>query len=246
MRTPTPFLLAATMAATLVACSNDASNARADNGDSTTLASTSSSGRERTMIRFVNVADDMGMASLQLDGTTIFDNVASGTASDFREVTQTRARFGTRMAGGADTTTVASEDHTLVEGNRYSVFVISENVGVRTLRIMEDDMRIDSGMARIRLVHAVSGGPEIDVRLVNSTQDLFTGMAFDSKASYKDVPSLSGALQIRAKGSSTVLLITQSVTLTPGTVTTVVIHGATKPEAFILTDTITSATARQR
>ncbi len=245
MRSPLQFLLAATLTATMVACQKDDATIETTSGGETNISASadSASARGNAMVRFINVADATRMASLQIDGTTLFDSVKATSVTDFREVSQTRGHFTARLVGTNDTATVASGDKTLMDGNRYSVVMLSENMATRVLRVVQDEVIPDSGMARIRVLHAASGGPAIDVRAVNGTENLFSGVTFESEAGYKDVQPSTLALQVRTKDTDTVLLTLAPMTLTRGTATTIVIYGATKLAAFVFTDAMMPAMA---
>lgn len=245
MRSPVPYVLAVAVAVTMLACKKDDATIETTSQGETNLSASadSAAARGNAMVRMVNVADGTRMASLQIDGTTLFDSVKAESVTDFREVSQTRGHFTVRMAGSTDTTTLATDDKTLMDGSRYSVVLISENMATRKLRILQDEVIPDSGMARIRIIHAASGGPAVDVRVANSTENLFSGVTFDSEAGYKDLAPTTVTLEVRAKDSPKVLLSVPPMTLTRGTATTVVIHGATKLTAFVFTDAMMPAMA---
>lgn len=245
MRSSLQFLIAATLSVVLVACKKDDATIETTSSGETNISASadSAAARGNAMVRFINVSDATRLAALQIDGTTLFDSVKAASVTDFREVSQTRGHFTARVAGTGDTTTVASDDKTLMDGNRYSVVLLSENMATRVLRVVQDEVIPDSGMARIRILHAASGGPAVDVRAVNGTENLFSSVTFESEAGYKDVQPTTLTLQVRARGSDAVLLTVPPMTLTRGTATTVVLYGATKLAAFVFTDAMMPAMA---
>jgi hypothetical protein len=193
------------------------------------------------LVRVINAADAVPSAAVRLDGVTLFDSVPAGTVTDFREVPRTRRHFTAYRAGMADTVTLATLDRNLMSGHRYSVVLVSEDMATRTLRILEDELVPDSGMARLRIIHAASGGPPVDIRAVDGTETLFGGVTFGGSADFKDVFPATLALEVRAQGTPRVLLTTPPMTLVPRAATTVVIHGATALHAFVFTDAPTPA-----
>ena len=158
------------------------------------------------------------------------------SVTDYREVEANLARFSARAPGTGDTAALAQNDQILMDGNRYSVFLIAEDLSRNTLRIVKDEIIPDSGMTRIRVVHAAPGGPELDISVANAKDKLFSGVNFKSEAGYKDIEPSKVVLEVRAKDETKVLLRLPALELKRGTATTVVITGASKLNYFTFTD----------
>jgi hypothetical protein len=239
MRTTLPFVLAATTLATLVSCrGSDAAIETSSDGETNRSVSTNAAEtRGNAMVRIVYVADGVRLASVRLDGQTLFDSVRAESVTDYREVPRTpRARFSVRLTGAADTTALATVDPVLMDGTRYSMLLFSENMSSRRLRLLKDEVIPDSGKARIRVVHAAAGGPPIDVRPVGRVDNLFTDLAFDGDAGVADVDPGTVTLEVRATGKPAVLLRLPTMTLDRRSTTTVVVHGAATLRAYVFVD----------
>jgi hypothetical protein len=190
----------------------------------------------------VSAASAQGMAPTKDIVTTA---VEAGTVTDYSEVETNLAQFSV-FAGGAPTgVMLAQADRILLDGNRYTIFVISQDVSQQALRIVRDDVIPDSGMARIRLIHAAPGGPDLDVRPVGTTDRLFIGVDFLGEAGPKDLtPAPSLALELRAASAEALLMKLPPVELRRGTATTIVVTGSTKLASFHFTDALMKETPK--
>ncbi|MBL0170186.1 MAG: DUF4397 domain-containing protein [Gemmatimonadaceae bacterium] len=87
------------------------------------------------MVRIVNVGNSGKDVMLQLGDQTLFDNVKASSVTDYREVAANLAKFSARAPGSSDTAALAQNDQILMDGNRYTVFLIAEDLSRNTLRI---------------------------------------------------------------------------------------------------------------
>lgn len=236
-------LLAAVTLMAAVACKKDDAVIKTTSTGETNLSASADSAdaRGHSQVRVVNVGNSNKAVSLQLGSETLFDDVKATSVTDYREVAANLAKFSARTAGASDTAALAQNDQLLMDGNRYTVFLIAEDLSRNTLRILKDEVIPDSGMTRVRVVHAAPGGPELDVSVAGSKDKLFEGVNFKSEAGYKDVQPAKVVLEIRAKGEPKVLLRLPAMDLKRGTATTVVITGASKLSFFTFTDAMVPA-----
>ncbi len=194
--------------------------------------------RGHSLVRIVNAVSGGKDAVVQLDSQTLFDGVKTASVTDYREISNNLAKFSVRATGDTAGTMLAQNDQILMDGNRYTVFLVAEDVSKNTLRIVKDEVIPDSGKARIRIIHAAPGAPELDVSVAGSKDKLFSGVNFKSEAGYQDVEPATVTLQIRAKDETKVLLRVANVELKRGTATTIVITGANKLSSFKFTDAL--------
>ncbi len=238
MKRTAQVLLAAVTVITAVGCKkDDAVIKTTSNGEINLSASADSAdARGHSMVRIVNVGNSGKDVALQLGDQTLFDNVKASSVTDYREVAANLAKFSAHAPGSSDTAALAQNDQILMDGNRYTVFLIAEDLSRNTLRIVKDEVIPDSGMARIRVVHAAPGGPELDISIANAKDKLFSGVNFKSEAGYKDIDPAKVVLEVRGKDESKVLLRIPAMDLKRGTATTVVITGASKLAFITFTD----------
>ena len=240
MRKSAYIVFAIATAALAVACNKDDAVIKTTSNGETNLSASADSAdaRGHSMVRIVNAGNSGKDVALQLGDQTLFDDVKAASVTDYREVAANLAKFSARAPGAGDTVTLAQNDQILMDGNRYTVFLIAEDLSRNTLRIVKDEVIPDSGMTRIRVVHAAPGGPELDVSLAGSQDKLFSGINFKSEAGYKDIDPAKVVLEVRAKDEAKVLLRIPAMDLKKGTATTVVITGASKLAFFKFTDTM--------
>ncbi len=238
MKRPTHLVLAAMTVLSAGACKkDDAAIKTTSNGEMNVSASADSAdARGHSMVRIVNVGNTGKDVALLLGDRTLFDNVQTASVTDYREVEANMANFLARGVGAMEATPLAKNDEVLMDGNRYTVFLIAEDVSKNTLRIVKDEVIPDSGKARIRVLHAAPGGPELDISIANAQDKLFSGVNFKSEAGYKDIEPAKVVLEVRAVNEPKLLLRLPPMDLKRATATTIVITGASKLSFFAFTD----------
>ena len=229
-----------------VACKKDDMPIKTTSNGETNVSPSadSAAARGHSLVRVVNAVNGGKDAIVQLDDQTLFDGVKSASVTDYREIANNLAKFSVRTPESPAGMMLAQNDQILMDGNRYTVFLVAEDVSKNTLRIVKDDVVPDSGKARIRIIHAAPGGPELDVKVAGSKDKLFSGVNFKSEAGYTDVQPATVTLDVRAKNESKVLLRVPNVVLKRGTATTIVITGASKLSSFKFTDALMAPPAK--
>ena len=125
-----------------------------DGGLNMSASADAANARGRSMVRIVNVDNTGNDVALRMGEQTLSDNVKTASVTDYREVVANMADFSARRVGPDDTTALATNKEVLMDGHRYTVFLIAEDVAKNTLRIVQDEIIPDSGKARIRVLHA--------------------------------------------------------------------------------------------
>lgn len=228
------------------ACKKDSSPIKTTSTGETNVSSPSDSmaARGHSLVRVVNAVTSGGDVTVQISDQPLFRDVKPGSVTDYREITNNLADFSVRAAGTADGFMIAEKERLLLDGNRYTVFLIAEDMSKSSLRVVRDDVIPDSGKARIRVVHAAPGAPELDVSISGTTEKLFAGVNFKGEAGYKDITPGSVTLELRAKDATKVLLRLPAMTLERGTATTLVITGAAKLGFLKFTDALMEQTPK--
>lgn len=236
-------LFAAATALAMSACQkNDMPiKTTSEEATNTSPSQDSAEARGHSLVRVVNAVKDGKSVDVQVEGTPVYTEVAANGVTDYKELNAKTAMLTVRQAGVATGDPITENSEILMDGNRYTAFVVSEDVSKSVLRIVRDDVVPDSGKARIRVLHAAPGGPEIDVTIAGQKDPIFTGVNFKSEAGYKDVEPGLVTLEVRANKASKVLLRVAEVDLRRGTATTVVVTGAAKLAAFKFTDALMAA-----
>lgn len=208
-------------------------------------AADSVASRGHSLVRVVNAVSTGKNVTVQVGDRTLFRELAAGAVTDYAEVETNLGQFSVLSEGVTGGTMLSQADRILIDGNRYTVFVISEDISKQALRVVRDDIIPDSGKARIRLVHAAPGGPELDVQAVGASDKLFSGVNFLSEAGPADVnPNPALVLELRAASEPRVLMKLTPVELRRGTSTTIVVLGQTKLSSFQFTDAMMKQTPK--
>lgn len=239
----TRLTLAVAMVSLGGACAkSDAPIKTTSTGETNTSASAdSANARGHSMVRVVNAVVGGGTIMLTLDEKTLFDSVKAASVTDYREVDATLAKFSAMATAPSASAKSAQRDQVLMDGDRYTVVYLTEDMATNVLRVVKDDVIPESGKARIRVLHAAPGGPEVDVVVAGATDKLFEGIDFKSEAGYKDVEPGMTTLELRAKNSPKVLLTIPKLDLKRATATTIVVTGTTKLAYFLFTDAMMAA-----
>jgi hypothetical protein len=244
---PPSIRLASALLASVVlfACRNSDATIKTTSSGETNISPSAKTTEARgtAMVRFVNTVDGIRFASLRLNDMVLFDSVKAASVTDYREVDQRMAHLSAYGVGLRDTSALADENRMMEDGTRYSAFLVNENMSTYRLRIVQDDVVPDSGKARIRIMHAAAGAPNVDIRAVNGTENLLSNIAFANNGDFKDIEPATLSLQVREQGTAKLLLTIPAMQLQRGTATTVVIKGSTKLTYFTFIDRMMPAVA---
>jgi hypothetical protein len=242
----TTYSLVALSLVALGACQKDSTPIITTSQDGASLSSPADSAQARgnALVRIVNAVAGGKTIAAQVEGRTLFPEILQGQVSDYVEIKDNLAKFSVNTPGGPDLYTFQANEQLLVNGNRYTIFLIAEDVSKAVLRIVRDDVVPDSGKAKLRVVHAAPGGPAFDVIAKNGTAKLFSGISFKAEAGYIDVEPATIDLEFRAKDGAKVLLRVPGVELQRGTATTIVITGSSTLQYIKFRDLMLTATPK--
>jgi hypothetical protein len=196
-----------------------------------------------SLVRVVNAVDGGTDIAVKLDGQMLFGEVEPAAVTDYREVAVNLAQFTVNVQGVTDGMMLAEKDRLLLDGQRYTVFLVAEDSGRTSLRVVNDKVIPDSGRARIRVLHAAPKAGELDISIAGSTSKLFAGVNFKSEAGYADVVPGKVTLEVRGKDESRVRLRIADLDLRRSTATTIVLSGTGKLQSFMFTDAMVAPVA---
>jgi hypothetical protein len=121
---------------------------------------------------------------------------------------------------------------TLVKNHFYSFFVVDKATDIDLVVLANDTLLAPAvGKAKIRFINLSTDAPEVNVSTTGAAAaTLFTGVGFKESTDFIEVASGTHPLQVTATNGGTVLLPVPNVSLTDGSVYTMVFRGlATKP-----------------
>jgi len=137
------------------------------------------------------------------------------------------ANAGTRnikVNASGTATTVIEADLTLESNKDYSIFATDALSNISPL-VIEDDLTAPaSGKAHVRFIHLSPDAPAVDITLTDGTV-VFPNAAFQDYTAFTPLDAGSYDLQVRAAGTSTVVLNLPTITISDGMIYTVFAKG---------------------
>jgi hypothetical protein len=168
-----------------------------------------------SFVRVSHLSPDAPEVDVWLDGARVLRNVPFRTFSGYLELEAGQHRIQVTAAGTTEPA-VIDATVTLDEGASYTVAAVGL-LGDASIaaRVLVDD-RTPSQGAEVRFVHASPDAPPVDITLTDGTI-LFGSVSFGETAGTIPVGAGSYDLQVRAAGTSTVVLSFGDVSLAEAT-----------------------------
>lgn len=187
-------------------------------------ATVSAQAQEDAKIRVGHFSSDAPAIDIYLDGRKTFAQVRFPLMSAYTPVAPGAHTIDIRPAGAAATDApLLSVKADLAAGKPYLVAALGSAAKLEG-KVFTDDLTPPAkGKARLRVIHAATGGPAIDAVAGGSTK-LFSNIAFGSAADYKDLDASKYELSVRAAGSST-QIVGKVISLQSGGVYSIVAVG---------------------
>jgi len=209
-------------------------------GTSTAPSSAAAKARDHALVRVVDAVSSATNFDLFAGDLVLFDGFGYKSVSAYRALDGKRYAFSLRPAGMPNASPLSSNTESLNDGGYYTAFAIPEDGHGPRLRIVEDDLSAPAaGKARLRVVHGGVGAGTVDLRPSGAADALFDAVDYQAVTAYKDVSTMSGAIQISIKGQSAPAAMVPNVHLEAGRYYTLVIVGsAPKLEAFLIEDAL--------
>lgn len=191
-------------------------------------------------VRFVHLTPSVGAVDVYVAGSLLVQDLDYGTASLFLSVPAGDHEISVTLAN--DTTPVFSQTIT-ADSERPASFVLAD--GAQFFAVSENLNETPAGGSRLLLVHALDGGPAVDIKLAEPVQlggaeqptgtPLATSMAYSTTFGAFDVPAQVYTVNVLAAGSEDALLSEVTLPLAAGTSYTAFVYGtADAPEALLL------------
>lgn len=196
-------------------------------------------------LTFVHASQDAGLVDISVDGAVLFSGVAFGSSTGFIAVTAGAYDVVVSAASQPDAVLLESTDQTYAAGQGTEIAIVgsreSQTLGALSLPI--DPVAPAAGTASLRVVLAIPDAPPVDLAL-STGEMLLSGIAPLTTSDYLTVPVTSTSIEIRAAGSSDVLLpIPNFAAPDGGTVTIYALGTVTNPTGIILLSVLVPGSA---
>lgn len=179
------------------------------------LSGTPASAQGETKVRLAHFSPDAPAVDIYIDGKKKLTNVPFQAVSDYTSLTAGRHVFELRASGTAETSTAAltvSQD--FAAGKNYTVAAVDQLATIKGQVYTDDISAPEAGKAKIRVVHAAVGAPDVDIAAKGQTP-FIQALSFSNASEYIALPAGPYELEVLVSGAKDVLL-SKPVTLQGG------------------------------
>jgi len=167
-------------------------------------AQAQSSDMGNAQVRVVHASPDAGDVAVFADGSKTLDNFKYKGISELMAVPAGTHKFQVSAAGKTAADAVITADGVKLEGGKhYTVFAVG-TVAEKNLSLLltvDDLSPLPAGKARVRITHASSGAPNVDV-VANGATFLAKNLAFPGASDYLTVDAMAVNAEVRATGTT--------------------------------------------
>jgi hypothetical protein len=203
-------------AALFAGCSDDD-----DNGTNPSM--------DKSNVRVIHLSYDAPVVDVWVNEAVAIEDLAFGESSGYAELNAGSTRVQVSPAN-ATSPIVIDETLTLEKDAEYTVFAIN-NLDNITATVAGDMRAPNTGKAKVRFVHAAPDVPAVDIKVGNGMgAALFENVAFGDVESYIEADGGEITLVATLAGTENVAVTLDPVTITNGTVYTIVAHGTLDPD----------------
>ncbi len=176
-------------------------------------------------VRVLHASPDAPAVDVYANGTKVLSNVAFKSASDYLAVPAGTYTFDVRPAGAAAASTpVLSATADLKADTDYTVAAVNKLAQIQAKVFVDNNAAPGAGKAHVQVIHASPDAPAVDIA-VKDGPVLVSNLAFGEQKGPLPVDAGTYNLEVRAAGTSTVVLPLDGVQLKAGTVYTFVAAG---------------------
>lgn len=186
-------------------------------------------------VRFVHTSPDAPAVDIAVaGGPVLFSNIDFGEVANYLPVDAGTYELEVRLAG-TNTVVLSLPGIQLNDRTIYTAFATGLASGTPALNAI---LSVDSGPpARVRVVHASPDAPSVDV--LADGEIAFSNIAFEDVSSYSALSAGSHLVQVVPNGTTTPVVISETLTLNSNTDYTIVAIGQLSDssiEALVLQD----------
>jgi hypothetical protein len=175
-------------------------------------------------IRVIHTSYDAPNVDVKANGAAAISDLAYGQSSGYATLDARSTNIMVTPAG-ADVPVVIDADVILEENKEYTAIAAGPLVAITPV-VAEDNRSAVSDMAKIRFAHMSPDAPAVDIKLNDGNGAVvFGNAAFKDVADYITVDGGTYTFAVTATGSTDEVVIYDPVTVTNGTVYTVIAHG---------------------
>lgn len=173
------------------------------------------------MIRVVHASPDAPAVDVYLNGQQAITNLKFGETTQYAMVPAASYRVqvfatGTGPSGRA---VIDAQNVALADDKVYTVVAANRLANIEPLVLTDDLTAPAAGKAHVRVVHASTDAPAVDVAVAGGPV-VFRNAAFKQATPYTPVDAGSYRFEVRPTGTTTAVITTDSTPLTAGRIYT--------------------------
>ncbi len=185
------------------------------------------------LIRFVHAIPGASPVDVYTDGQLTGSGLAFGSATTYATIPAGDRQLTVTVAGS----TTPIWQQTVSAANGSALTLVAATASSPNFLVYQDDLNtVGLGKARLTAIHAISGGPTVDL-LLSDGRPVIPGLEFGKQAGTLDVPTFAYDLAVvpAGQGVDQALLSANSVALVTGTSYMLVVYGTPDaPQALAL------------
>jgi hypothetical protein len=181
-------------------------------------------------VRVFHASPDAPAVDILVDGNAAFSNLAFPNATDYAALDAGSYNIQV-VPTGATEPVVIEADLDLKGDTSYTVMAVNTLDSIEPLVLTDNRAQPAAGKTHVRIVHASSDAPAVDVA-VKDGPVLFSNLAFKDATDFTPVDAGTYDLEIRVAGTEDVALSLDGTTLPDGAIVTVVARGLLADETL--------------
>ena len=183
-------------------------------------------------IRVVHASPGAPNVDVLIDGQPVVQDLAFGAATDYLPLPGGDHKLQVTPTGQNADSALIDTDLSVDAGDAY-IFVAVNRLNEIEGQVYDVDIdSVDSGKARVRVIHASPDAGDIDVS-VTGGDELFGGVGYRDATDYKDLDAGSYSLDIKGDGDR-VLLTAQNIQIDDGNAYDIIALGQIADNTFAL------------
>lgn len=182
--------------------------------------------QEQGRIRVVHAISDVTTTDIMIDGNKVKAALAYKSADAYRVGAAGSHPVKVRKANA--TADLVSVNHTIATDKDYTIIAYGSEAQPKSIVLTDDNAAPAAGKAKVRVVHAADGEPNVDVYVLEDAGDLgaatatATNIAAGAASAYATVDADTYVVILTGVGNKTAVLTVQNVDLTNGKIRTIV------------------------
>ncbi len=169
-------------------------------------------------VRVLHGSPDAPAVDIYVNGTKAFSSLAFKSVSEWAKLPA--GSYDVKVTAAGATDAVIQATLPLEGGNYYTVVAVGKLADIKAEVVVDNLNAIESGKARLRVVHASPGAPAVDVAVTGGPV-LVPNLSFPNASGNLEVAAATYDVEVRAAGTTTAAFSVPGLSLQEGKLYTV-------------------------